>query len=80
MVTEILSAAIANTTTSTAATQNGLDIGDITGIVALVATAIIFLEFVNQNASHGYLDRINSYWLNELLGCQFIVLHILFTK
>jgi hypothetical protein len=42
MVTEILSAAIANTTTSTAATQNGLDIGDITGIVALVATAITF--------------------------------------
>jgi hypothetical protein len=28
MVIEILSAAVANTTASTAATQNGLDIGD----------------------------------------------------
>ena len=42
MVTEILLAAVANTTASTAATQNGLDIGDYTGIVALVATAITF--------------------------------------
>jgi hypothetical protein len=78
MVTEMILAAVANTTSSTAATQNGLDIGDFTGIVALVATAITFLGFVNQNASHGYLDCINSYWLNELLGCQFIVLLLLF--
>jgi hypothetical protein len=41
MTTEILLAAVANTTASTA-TQNGLDIGDITGIVALAATAITF--------------------------------------
>jgi hypothetical protein len=38
----MLLAAVANTTASTAATQNGLDIGDFTGIVALVATAITF--------------------------------------
>jgi hypothetical protein len=42
MVTEILLAAVANTTASNTATQNGLDIGDFTGIVALVATAITF--------------------------------------
>jgi hypothetical protein len=38
MVTKIL-LAITNTAASTTATQNGLDIGDYTGIVALVATA-----------------------------------------
>jgi hypothetical protein len=42
MVTEILLATVANTTASTSASQNGLDIGDYTGIVALVATAITF--------------------------------------
>jgi hypothetical protein len=43
MVTEMLLAAVDNTTASTAATQNGLDIGDYyTGIVAFVATAITF--------------------------------------
>ncbi|MCD6037863.1 MAG: hypothetical protein K0S67_1751 [Nitrososphaeraceae archaeon] len=39
MVTEMLLAAVANTTAST---QNDLDIGDYTGIVALIATAITF--------------------------------------
>jgi hypothetical protein len=38
----MLLAAVANTIASTAATQNDLDIGDYTGIVALVATAITF--------------------------------------
>jgi hypothetical protein len=42
MVTEMILAAVANTTASTAATQNGLDIGDYTGIGALIATAITF--------------------------------------
>lgn len=42
MVTEMLLSTVANTTASTATTQNGLDIGDFTGIVALVATAITF--------------------------------------
>jgi hypothetical protein len=40
MVTEMLLSTVANTTASTAATQNGLDIRDYTGIGALVATAI----------------------------------------
>jgi hypothetical protein len=39
MVTELLLGA---TNTTTAATQNGLDIGDYTGIVALAATSITF--------------------------------------
>jgi hypothetical protein len=42
MVTEMLLSAVANTTASTAATQNGLDIGNFTGIAALVATAMTF--------------------------------------
>jgi hypothetical protein len=41
MVTEIVLAAVADTTTPNT-TQNGLDIGEYTGIVALVATAITF--------------------------------------
>jgi hypothetical protein len=48
MVTAILLAAVANTTASTAATQNGLDIGDYIGIVALVATAITFALTYNH--------------------------------
>jgi hypothetical protein len=43
MMTQILlAAAVANTTASTVATQNGLDIGDYTRIVALIATAATF--------------------------------------
>jgi hypothetical protein len=42
MVTEMLLSTVANTTASTATTQNGLDIGDYTGIGALAATAITF--------------------------------------
>ena len=43
MMTQILlAAAVANTTAPTVATQNGLDIGDYTRIVAVIATAATF--------------------------------------
>jgi hypothetical protein len=45
MVTEILLAAVANTTASTATTQNDFDIGDYTGIVAPYFYCHNFLRF-----------------------------------
>jgi len=61
MVTGIVLLAVANTTASTTATPYGLDIGDITGIVALIATAITFAltyrVMVARQSRHAYSKR-----------------------
>ena len=58
MMTEILlAAAVANTTAPTVATQNGLDIGDYTRIVALIATAATF-SLTYLHGSRSELTRI----------------------
>ena len=59
-MTEILSAAVANTT----ATQNNFDIGDLTGIGALVATAITFAITYRHGSQSVRADSIEKSCIN----------------
>ena len=76
MLTEIVLLVVTNTT-ATAATQNGFDIGDYTGIGALIATAITFF-LTYRHGTQSEQTRIaretwekiseNNHKFNEILG------------